>query len=381
MEYGVSVYSQNIVLHAEDNPMQGVDDPGPHQRYQNPTLQVEQRELNKLSPEMIRVQMHYAGICGTDVHMTEQDPETGYIRSSAPASIPAQGRIIGHEGVGRILEAGENVRFLEPGMFVTFESIIVCHYCDMCRKGLFNQCRRAKLLGLEHDGLFGDIVDVPASLAHNISQMINSEQDLVAMSCVEPAGVAHVACQNARISAGDKTLVFGAGPIGLLCCVLAKNVFGASEVHLVEPIEYRRNLAARWADTTYSHKEQLPAGCQSLDVLIEASGSLDNVTDMFLRMGPNSRIVLLARSGKPLSITKVDHMISNAITIVGSRGHLCGAFTDIFNLYKNQRLPLEEIVSMKTHGISGLYDIMCRPEDILHKNCKVLAKISSMEES
>lgn len=369
--------SKDIVLYARNRPMSGVDNPGPHQRYQDPTLKIEQKKLIGLNPEMIRVRMLYAGICGTDIHLTEKDPETGYIKSSAPASIPDQGRIIGHEGVGQILETGGNVQFLEPGMFVTFESIIICNFCDMCRKGRFNQCRRAKLLGLEQDGIFGEIVDVPASLAHDVSEMVGSKQDLISMACVEPAGVAHVACQNARISAGDKIIIFGAGPIGVLSCVLAKNVFGASEVHVVEPIEFRRKMASSWADQTYPDKKDLPADFDSLDVLIEASGSLDNVTDLFTHMGPNSRIVLLARSGEPLNIKNVDHMISKAITIIGSRGHLCGAFNNIFSLYKNNRLPLGEIVSTKVQGISGLYDLLCRPEKILNDNCKVLAEINS----
>lgn len=370
--------SKNIVLYAKDSPMPGVDNPGPHQRYKEPELKVEHRALKGVQPDMIRVQMLYAGICGTDVHLTERNPETGYIRSSAPASIPGQGRVIGHEGVGRILETGKGVRFLQPDMIVTFESIIVCNYCDMCRKGRFNQCRRARLLGLEQDGIFGETVDIPATLAHDVSELIASRQDLRAMACVEPAGVAHVACQNARIAPGDRTIIFGAGPIGLLCSILAKNVFGASEVHVVEPIAFRRTLAETWANQTYAGTDHLPADLKSLDVLIEASGCLNNVTALFTRMGPNSRIVLLARSGEPLLIKNVDHMISNAVTIVGSRGHLCGAFTDIFNLYKNNRLPLGEVVSSELQGISALYEILCQPEKILKENCKVVAEINPL---
>jgi D-xylulose reductase len=54
--------------------------------------------------------MTYAGVCGTDVHLVASHPDTGYIRCSAPAKIPQEGRVIGHEGVGQVLEVGSQVK-------------------------------------------------------------------------------------------------------------------------------------------------------------------------------------------------------------------------------------------------------------------------------
>jgi len=79
----------------------GVERPGPHQIYRHPRVEVEVRALGELHPDEIRVRMIYAGLCGTDAHLVTASPETGYIRSSAPALIPPEGRIIGHEGWGR----------------------------------------------------------------------------------------------------------------------------------------------------------------------------------------------------------------------------------------------------------------------------------------
>ena len=71
-----------VVVHAERAPMKGVADPGPHQIYKNPQISVEQRTLQELAPDKIRVQMLYAGLCGTDMHLAERVPETGYIRNN-----------------------------------------------------------------------------------------------------------------------------------------------------------------------------------------------------------------------------------------------------------------------------------------------------------
>jgi threonine dehydrogenase-like Zn-dependent dehydrogenase len=365
-----------VVVHADREPMPGIENPGPHQIYRNPRVGIEERELGELHPDEVRVKMLYAGICGSDLHLVESNPETGYIRSSAPARIPSEGRVIGHEGVGEVLEAGSNVRHVKPGAVVTFESIIVCHYCDVCRRGQFNQCRRARLLGLEKDGLFGTIVDVPSMLTHDVSEIAGDDRGLRAAACVEPAGVAYVACQNTHISGGDTVVVFGAGPIGLFTAMLAKWIFGAAVVYLVEPIGFRRELAMKWFRHVYDVDEFFSKPPKNVDVLIEASGAMGNVTRLFRQLSANGRVALLARSGKPLELDAVDHMITNQISIVGSRGHLCGAFAAVLNLFKNDRIPLDEIVTDVVDGPNELAALLGDPERVLDRNCKVLARLN-----
>lgn len=369
--------SKRLILKAEKDPVPGVKNPTPNQIYKHPSLEIVSCELGPIPAGCIRVEMIYAGICGTDVHIVESDPKTGYIKTTAPAMIPEQGRVIGHEGVGRVVALGENVGHIQPGDVVTFESILVCHLCAMCRKGRFNQCLQASLLGLEEDGLFGQVVDVPASLAHVVTELVDGDEDLQAMACVEPAGVAYVACQNGHVAGGDTVVIFGAGPIGLLTAILAQRVFGASEVYVIEPVKFRRKFAELWCDRVYDVSDPLLDLLPGVDVLIEASGVLDNVHHLFCKLNPNGRVVLLARSGASLVIDRVDHMITNAISIVGSRGHLCGAFVDILHLYKKGRIPLNEIVTSVLPDLEALKGLLASPEQILEENCKVLVQLSS----
>ncbi|SLM30408.1 Alcohol dehydrogenase GroES domain protein [Desulfamplus magnetovallimortis] len=368
--------SKQIKIYADSIPMPGIANPGPHQIFCNPSISVENYEPQQPGDDEIQVEMIYAGLCGTDVHLVEKNKDTGYIKSSAPLSIPAdRGRRIGHEGVGKVIARGKHVRNVDVKSLVTFESIVVCHYCDVCRKGHFNQCRNAKLLGLEQDGLFGNIVNVPAMLAHDITDIAKTDRDLKAMTCVEPAGVAYVACQNTSIKGGDNVIIFGAGPIGLFTAILAKTVFGASVVHMVEPIPFRRELANQWADHLYSIEEFKNTRFSDIDVVIEASGEMDNINSIFRSINPNGRVALLARSGAPLKIDAMDHMITNAIYLIGSRGHLCGAFSDIMTLYRQRRLPLENVVTHVAEGIDGLSHLLENPDEIIHKNCKVIARL------
>ncbi|NQT17552.1 MAG: alcohol dehydrogenase catalytic domain-containing protein [Planctomycetes bacterium] len=379
--------SEIVVVRAESHPMEGVERPGPHQIYTNPQVSVEVRELDELSPHKIRVDMIYAGVCGTDVHAVQTNPRTGYIRCSAPLDIPSEGRIIGHEGVGKVLAVGAEVRHVKPGAIVTFESIIVCHFCDACRRGHFNQCHRAKLLGLEKDGVFGTVVDLPSLLTHDVSDLARSDTGLKAAACVEPAGVAYVACQNTQISGGDVVVIFGAGPIGLFTAMLCDSVFGASRVVIVEPVARRRELARKWCDEVYDVEEffdELPSAKRGLacnvDVVVEASGDLSNVKRVFRCLSANSRVSLLARGGASLTLDSIDHMITNGIRLVGSRGHLGGAFADVLRLYRTGRMPLDAIVTDVVDGAEGLADLLNDPDRIVQEGCKVLADFSSTAE-
>ncbi len=105
------------VLYARKDPMTGCQKPKPNQLYKEPVIEIEERTLDDLKPGHVRVKMLSAGICGIDIHLTQTCPESGYMINSAPAYIPAEGRIIGHEGVGRVLEIGSNVDFIKEGAY------------------------------------------------------------------------------------------------------------------------------------------------------------------------------------------------------------------------------------------------------------------------
>ncbi|HJX31851.1 MAG TPA: alcohol dehydrogenase catalytic domain-containing protein [Thermodesulfobacteriota bacterium] len=369
--------SRVVLVQADSDPIKGIAKPGPHQRYKNPRISVENRMLPALRPDEVRVKMIYAGVCGTDVHLVTTNPDTGYIQCSAPAQIPAGGRVIGHEGIGKVLEVGSQVHHVQPGACVTFESIIACHYCDECRRGDFNQCRHALLLGMEKDGLFGDIVDVPSMITHDVNEMAKSEKGLRAAACVEPAAVAYVACQNTHLEAGDVVVIFGAGPIGLFAAMLSKVVFGASRVHIVEPVPFRRKIAKNWGDDIYDIDEFFNHGPSSIDVVMEASGNMGNINRVFRRLNANGCVAILGRSGEPLLLDAVDHMITNEISLIGSRGHLGGAFAKILSLCRSGRLSIDDAVTDIINGPEEICNLLKSPEKIFEENCKVLVKFDT----
>ena len=79
----------------------------------------------------------------------------------------------------------------KPGDIVALESIITCQSCEPCRRGQFNQCLDARLIGLESDGLFSTVADVPESVAHNVTAIAQDDRSLRTLACLEPAQGLH----------------------------------------------------------------------------------------------------------------------------------------------------------------------------------------------
>ncbi len=65
---------------------------------------------------------------------------------------------------------------------------------------------------------------------------------------MEPLSVGVWACQKAGVSAGDRVLVTGAGPIGQLAAQTAR-AFGATEITVTDVNPHRLELAGRTGAT------------------------------------------------------------------------------------------------------------------------------------
>ncbi len=365
---------RSLVLHATEAG-DGEESRQANRRYRDPRIALEQRHLQPLHPGSLRLQMLRVGVCGTDLHMTQRDA-LGFVRSSAPASIPTQGRVLGHEGIGRVIATGSDVTRFRVGDIVAPESVLSCGACRSCRCGAFNQCLDARLLGMEKDGLFAAIADVPARSAVAIGALAGSERGLQMAACLEPAGVALLACRKTQMAPGDKVLVFGAGPIGLLAAMMARRLHGAALVAVVEPSAYRREFAAAWADQVAESAETLHTPEGGWDVVVEASAVLANVDAVFRQIAPGGRVALLGRGGQALRIGAVDHMITNAISVMGLRGHLGGVYERLIDLCLSGVLPLDRIVSSTMEGLERLRSVLEHPDDIAGGDCKIVVKLA-----
>ena len=176
------------------------------------------------TPGRAIVDVAYAGICGTDLHICDGDH---------PRAQP--GLVLGHEFAGRLAEP---VGGLAAGTPVTCEPILACGECRPCRGGHRHVCDRFRMIGIDEPGGLAEQVSVPADLLLPLPPGL----DLRYGAFVEPLAVAVHAVRRSRLRLGETAAVVGAGPIGLAVATCAR-LAGAAGVLVVEPAPARQELA------------------------------------------------------------------------------------------------------------------------------------------
>ncbi len=172
----------------------------------------------------VLVRPAYVGICGTDLHV---------LKGKHTVKPPL---VIGHEMSGVVESVGLDVSDLEPGMHVVVNPVVACGKCDACRRGRFNICESASVIGFRRPGVGQTKMIIERKQLHVVPQDLGL--DLAALA--EPLSVGvHAAKQADDLS---DVLVIGCGTIGL-CTVLALKALGAASITVVEPQAEKRALA------------------------------------------------------------------------------------------------------------------------------------------
>ena len=170
------------------------------------------------------VDVAFAGICGTDLHICAGE----HPRARAPL-------VIGHEFVGTLRDG---TRGLAAGAPVAVEPLLNCGRCTPCRTGRSHVCEKLGLIGIDVAGGVAEQVSVPVDRIIPLPEGL----DLRRAAFVEPLAVAVHAVRRSGLALGDSVMIAGAGPIGLAVAMCAR-LAGAGTVFVSEPAEPRRRLA------------------------------------------------------------------------------------------------------------------------------------------
>lgn len=230
-------------------------------------IRVEDIPAPKPGPGDVGIKVAWTGICGSDLHEYLAGPIFVPVDEDHPLSHDKAPITMGHEYCGTVTELGDGVTDLAIGDRVAIEPIFACGTCPACLEGKYNLCDSLGFVGLSggHGGFAAHSV-VPARMVHKMPDDLSMEQGAL----VELAAVALHAVRLSRIKAGDKAAVFGAGPIGLLV-VEALRVAGASEIHVVEPSEVRRQKALDLGATSVID----PTESDAVDTIRAATGGVN----------------------------------------------------------------------------------------------------------
>ena len=266
------------------------------------------------APDEALVEVDYAGLCGSDAGIYEF--ESAFERMELPT-------VIGHEYAGRVVETGDAVSKFSVGDRVVERPIRGCGDCYQCEIGEANVCQDAVITGVDHDGAYEQFVAVPERALHPVPDSVPQQYAAV----VEPTSIgARAVIENSRVTAGDRVLVEGPGPIGLLTAQIAR-AQGATVVvsGVGQDATYRLPLAEDLGfetlniaeDDVAARRESLTDGV-GYDVVFDTTGHPSGLPSAVDEVRKGGQIVLVGQTGEttmpysPLVRSEIDLQCSYA---------------------------------------------------------------------
>lgn len=171
-------------------------------------------------------------ICGTDLHI---------LRGDVPTCEP--GRVLGHEGVGIVEQAGAAVSAFKPGDHVLISCISSCGKCDACRRGMYSHCATGGwILGNKIDGTQAEYVRIPHADTSLYPIPAGVEEEaLVMLSDILPTGF-ECGVLNGKVQPGSTVAIVGAGPIGL-AALLTAQFYAPAQIIMIDRDKHRLEVA------------------------------------------------------------------------------------------------------------------------------------------
>jgi len=206
--------------------------------YGKEDLRIEELPVPEIGAEEVLVQVRAAAICGTDIRM---------FRSGAKGVGPQSPLVLGHELAGVVARSGRDVRGVQEGTPVAVAPNMGCGTCDTCVSGNTQLCEVSfRAFGINLPGGFAEYVRIPAEAVRQGNLCpIAPKVSFTAAALAEPLSCVYNAFQRCNVRPGDRVLIIGAGPIGLMHAKLAR-LGGAAAVVLndlsAERLEICRKL-------------------------------------------------------------------------------------------------------------------------------------------
>lgn len=299
-----------------------------------------------IQPTDAVVQVDTTTICGTDLHILKGDtPEV------------AEGRILGHEGVGTVLEVGSSVHTVKPGDRVIISCVSACGVCSYCRSGNPSHCLADEgavgigwILGYMIDGTQAEKVRIPfADTSLYLLPAGVPDEAAVLLSDILPTGF-EIGVQYGRVKPGDTVAVVGAGPVGLAVMATA-SLYGAAQIVAID-LDEGRLAFAKQIGATHGINSGSPdwlaqvlalTDGYGVDVAVEAVG-IPATFEMCTRLvRPGGSVANVGVHGKPVSLDLARLWIHNINISMGLVNTT--SLGMLLKLVAQQRLPVDKFIS------------------------------------
>lgn len=269
----------------------------------------EQSVTAPLADGNVRLELAAASLCGTDLHYFSHFANAGFQLQNAVT--------LGHEACARVVDA--NGSGLKPGQLVALNPIMNCQVCAACQRGEENLCSAKKFPGsattVPHlDGFFRTVIDHPARCCRPVADHVQPQH----LTFAEPLACALHALNKGDVHAGEKVLVTGCGPMGLLA--IAGAAARGAEVTALD-LRPRAVDVALTAGAVHGHVvgQDDPADLdRAFDVVVEASGAVPAFNTALQAVRAKGRISILSNIQLQAAEVMLHLIMLKEIEVVGS---------------------------------------------------------------
>ena len=258
-------------------------------------------------PDEALLRVHYCGICGSDV-------------AAFRTGMYEPGLIIGHEFSGAIVGLGNGVRGWRRGEEVAVNGAVPCAACLFCRRNLPSLCDDLLMPGVTLNGGMAEYAAVPARSLHRLPLGLSTRRAALA----EPLAVVLHGIRRSAFRIGDRPLVVGAGPIGLLS-VQCLQWLGASEVFVSEKNPARAALARQLGATAVFDPGRVDLAVELAErtagrgpeIIFLCTGSGDAFEAATALLGKGGQILLVGRAVEELKLDGLT-LVLHELNVQGS---------------------------------------------------------------
>lgn len=319
-------------------------------------IRIEEYPTPKAGPGEMVIKIKASGICATDVKTL--------LGQGLPKNLPT---ILGHEAVGEVYELGEGVANFKIGERVAVYPIAVCGECHFCANGRHNLCENEFGLGHGIDGGFAEYVRLPKQILGaggvvKIPDALSFEKAVLA----EPLSCGVAALRANRIKPGDKVVIVGAGPMGLIHLKLSK--WAGAEVIVADLLDRRLKTAAEMgADHCINVSEnnlleevkKLTNGAGA-DVVITSLGIPKVIEESLplVRNGGTFNIFGGPPAGQPITIDP-RWIHYSEITITGTFASTPDDFKKALDIIASNEVEVEDLISDR-YSLDNMLDAVER---------------------
>jgi len=283
----------------------------------------------------VQLRVAYVGLCGTDLHILHGNMDA---RVENPL-------VFGHEMSGTIAAVGDGVEGWHVGDAVTVMPLAWDGTCPACLAGNSHICQNLDFIGIDSPGALQPLWNVPASTL----VALPAEIALDAAALVEPVAVAVHDVRRSELVAGDRAVVIGGGPIGVLIATVAR-AFGA-EVAVIELDPRRRaQIESLGFDTLDPREVDQVAwvdewtGGAGADVVFEVSGAAAAVLGATALAKVRGTLVVVAIHPTPREID-LQRVFWRELRILGARVYQRTDFERAVELIADGTIPSELLIT------------------------------------